>query len=545
MNYATIIISLLGGLAIFLYSMQMMSSGLEATAGNRMKKILEKLTSNRVVGVGVGAGITAVIQSSSATTVMTVGFVNSKLMTLNQAVWVIMGANIGTTITGQLVALDIGLIAPILAFIGASLIVFFKKPKLHNLGHIIAGLGFLFIGMKMMSDAMKPLAELQSFKDMMTSFSNPVIGILIGIVFTAVIQSSSAAVGILQILAASGLIGFENAIFVLFGTNIGTCITAVLASIGTSRAAKRTTIIHLMFNVIGTVIFTILALLTPIPEWIGGLSDAPKQQLANMHTIFNVTTTLILLPFGTLLAKFATLILPDKETEHIDEHYLEFIKPLNHSSDSTMGTSVISMNGIKGELERMTAMTVSNIEEGFTALINGDTELVDKVEKGEEYVDYLNKEISKYISSVIAFETNENDSRALSAFFKICSNVERISDHAMNICGYTKHLADKGIKFSEEALKEIDIMQKTSLEAMSYIHYSDENRIESLSKISSLEQKIDDLTDTFRRNQIDRMKSSSCNSEAGIIYSEMLTDFERIGDHILNIGEEIASVSIA
>jgi phosphate:Na+ symporter len=264
-----------------------------------------------------------------------------------------------------------------------------------------------------------------------------------------------------------------------------------------------------------------------------------------MHTIFNVTTTLILLPFGTLLAKFATLILPDKETEHLEEHYLEYIKPLNHSADSTMGTSVISMSGIKGELERMTAMTVTNIEEGYTALINGDTELLDKVEKGEEYVDYLNKEISKYISSVIAFETNENDSRALSAFFKICSNVERISDHAMNICGYTKHLANKGIKFSDEALKEIEIMQKTSLEAMSYIHYSEENRIECLSKISSLEQKIDDLTDNFRSNQIERMKSSSCNSEAGIIYSEMLTDFERIGDHILNIGEEIASVSIA
>ncbi len=546
MYYATIIIGLLGGLAIFLYSMQMMSSGLEAAAGNKMKNILEKLTSNRFVSVGLGAGITAIIQSSSATTVMVVGFVNSKLMTLNQAVWIIMGANIGTTITGQLIALDIGLIAPILAFIGAALIVFFNKPKLHHFGHIIAGIGFLFIGMNMMSEAMEPLSQLDSFKNMMTSFSNPLIGILVGMLFTAVIQSSAASVGILQVLATSGLIGFENAVFVLFGQNIGTCITAVLASIGTSRAAKRTTIIHLLFNVIGTIIFTVLSLTTPLTGWIGGLSpDAPDKQIANMHTIFNIATTLILLPFGNLLAALATRILPDKPEEHIGELYLEYIKPLNHSSDSTVGTSVISMNGIRCELERMAAITTDNINEGYTALINGDNSLVEKVEKGEEYVDYLNKEIAKYISSVIAFESNENDSRSLSAFFKICSNLERISDHAMNICGYTKMLTEKKISFSDEALDEIKLMQATCIEAMGYVELSTPDKVNCLSKISSMEQKIDDLTDKFRQNQIDRMKASSCNSEAGIIYSEMLTDFERIGDHILNIGEEIAGASLA
>ena len=250
----TDIFSLLGGLALFLYGMQMMGGGLEAAAGNKMKKILEKLTANRFLGVLVGAGITAVIQSSSATTVMVVGFVNSGMMTLRQAVWIIMGANIGTTITGQLIALDIGTFAPLIAFLGVALIVFIKNQKVHNYGLIIAGLGILFVGMNMMSSAMEPLQNSEAFIGLMTKFSNPVLGILAGMIFTAIIQSSSASVGILQTLASSGLISLSNAVYVLFGQNIGTCITAVLASIGTGRSAKRTTIIHLMFNIIGTII---------------------------------------------------------------------------------------------------------------------------------------------------------------------------------------------------------------------------------------------------------------------------------------------------
>ena len=259
----TDLFGLLGGLALFLYGMQMMSGGLEAAAGNKMKKILEKLTANRFLGVLVGAGITAVIQSSSATTVMVVGFVNSGMMTLRQAVWIIMGANIGTTITGQLIALDIGQLAPLIAFLGVALIVFIKNQKVHNYGLIVAGLGILFIGMEMMSGSMEPLREMPAFVDLMTKFSNPVLGILAGMIFTAVIQSSSASVGILQSLAKTGLIALPNAVYVLFGQNIGTCITAVLASIGTSRSAKRTTIIHLMFNLIGTTIFTVVCILTP------------------------------------------------------------------------------------------------------------------------------------------------------------------------------------------------------------------------------------------------------------------------------------------
>ena len=308
----TEILGLLGGLALFLYGMQMMSEGLEDAAGNRMKQILEKLTANRFLGVLVGAGITAVIQSSSATTVMVVGFVNSGMMTLQQAVWIIMGANIGTTITAQLITLDVGMLAPLLAFLGVAMIVFFKAPKLHHFGKILAGFGVLFIGMDMMGTAMEPLQESEAFISLMTTFSNPFLGNLAGAVFTAVIQSSSASVGILQALAKNGLIPFSSAVFVLFGQNIGTCITAVLAAIGTNRSAKRTTVIHLMFNVIGTLIFTLLCLNLPVTDWVGGLTPGdPSAQIANMHTTFNIVTTILLVPFGTYMAKLATVLLPE------------------------------------------------------------------------------------------------------------------------------------------------------------------------------------------------------------------------------------------
>lgn len=367
----TDLISLLGGLGLFLYGMQMMSNGLEAAAGNRMKKILEKLTANRFLGVLVGAGITAAIQSSSATTVMVVGFVNSGMMTLGQAVWIIMGANIGTTITGQLIALDIGALAPLFAFIGVALIVFVKKEKVHHYGKIIAGLGILFIGMDMMSSAMMPLRDSQTFINLMTKFSNPVLGILAGALFTAVIQSSSASVGILQALAGSGVIGLSQAVYVLFGQNIGTCITAVLASIGTARNAKRTTIIHLLFNIIGTTIFTIVCILTPFAAFVESLTpDNVAAQIANMHTIFNITTTILLLPFGTYLAKIATKILPDLPEEKSDVMHLEYIRPIpiENRGETKIGLSAIAVNAIKNELLRMVKMAKENVDASFRAV---------------------------------------------------------------------------------------------------------------------------------------------------------------------------------
>lgn len=333
MDY-TYLIGLLGGLALFLYGMQMMSTGLESAAGNKIKLILEKLTANRFTGVMTGALITAVIQSSSATTVMVVGFVNSGMMTLNQAIWIIMGANIGTTITGQLIALDVGRIAPVIAFLGVAAIVFCKKEKIRHAGEILAGLGILFIGMDMMGTAMQPLADSQEFTGILTKIENPILGILAGTIFTALIQSSSASVGILQALAGSGVIGLRSAAFVLFGQNIGTCITALLASIGTGSNARRTTLIHIMFNIFGTIVFSFLCLLTPVLSIVEGWtpSNAPAQ-IANLHTMFNVVTTILLLPVGTWLGRIAMLILKDKKKETEDEgmrvQYLLDIKHIN------------------------------------------------------------------------------------------------------------------------------------------------------------------------------------------------------------------------
>ena len=538
----TDLIGLLGGLGLFLYGMQMMSNGLEAAAGNRMKKILEKLTANRFLGVVVGAVITAVIQSSSATTVMVVGFVNSGMMTLQQAVWIIMGANVGTTITGQLIALDVGAIAPLFAFIGVAFIVFLKNEKLHHYGKIIAGLGILFIGMDMMSAAMVPLRESETFVNIITRFSNPVLGILAGAIFTAIIQSSSASVGILQALASSGVIGLPQAVYVLFGQNIGTCITAVLASIGTSRVAKRTTIIHLLFNIIGTTLFTIICILTPFTTLVEGFTpNNVSAQIANMHTIFNITTTILLIPFGTYLAKLATRILPDLPEERDDVMHLEYIQPfipIENRGETKIGISAIAITAIRNELIRMTQMTRENVGLSFDAVHDNNLALVEGVRNREEYIDYLNKEISKYISRMLVKERNPKDSQYMSALFKVCGNLERIGDHAMNICEYTNMIKEKQITFSKEVMVQIEQMKEVCCDALDLLLDNQANS-ENLHSIESIEQKIDDMTESFRQGQIDRMQTGKCSDEGCVLYSEMLTDFERIGDHILNIGQEV------
>ena len=537
--------SLLGGLALFLYGMNMMSQGMEAAAGNKMKQILERLTTNRYLGVLVGAVITAIIQSSSATTVMVVGFVNSGMMTLRQAVGVIMGANIGTTITGQLIALDAGAIAPFIAFLGVVMVVFLKQPKVRNIGGILAGLGVLFIGMEMMSTAMMPLRDSKAFIDMMTKFSNPLLGILAGAIFTALIQSSSASVGILQALATSGAISFSGAVYVLFGQNIGTCITAVLASIGTGRNAKRTTIIHLSFNIIGTAVFTILCMLTPLTSWVGGFTPAnPAAQIANMHTLFNIVTTILLLPAGNLLAKLAEKILPDVD-EPEEGMYLKYLKNTKPVTEGKIGVSAINFELTHKEIARMLEIAKKNVADSFTAFLNCDDGFIPKVEEKEEYVDFLNREISKYISTNMAHESNTQGSRILSAYFKVTSNVERISDHAMNICGYSEWLKEKDVRFSQEVREEILQMQQTCEELLTLLLNENMEALDELSRVSALEQKMDDMTEDYRNRMMHRIQEGTASGEGSVLYTEMLTDFERIGDHALNIAQEMTEVRLA
>ena len=545
----SIVLGLLGGLALFLYGMQMMSSGLEAAAGNRMKRILEKLTANRFLGVLVGAGITAVIQSSSAMTVMVVGFVNSGMMTLRQAVWIIMGANIGTTITGQLIALDIGQLAPLFAFVGVAMVVFFKKPQIHHYGNILAGLGVLFIGMEMMSSSMEPLREWPAFVEMVSTFSNPLVGIAAGTLFTAIIQSSSASVGILQAMAAGGIVGLDSAVYVLFGQNIGTCITAVLASFGTSRNAKRTTIIHLMFNLFGTVLFTIVCMTTPLTDLVASFTPgSPDSQIANMHTLFNIVTTLILLPFGTVLVKVAMRILPDRNEGEKEGMHLAYLVPgpALTRQEHPIGFSAMYVNQLRQEISRMLGMARQNVDLAFEAVLAVDPRRLEQAEETEEYIDFLNKEICRYISDVIVNETNEKDSAAVSAYYLISGNIERIGDHAMNICEYTQLLKRKNIHFSEDARAELRKMQNVCLEAIDILETEPGVDVDRwLERAASFEQKIDDMTGEFRDSQLDRMRRGTCSDEGGIIFSELLTDFERIGDHVLNIAEQRAAAATA
>ena len=533
----TDVLALLGGLALFLYGMQMMSTGLEAAAGNRMKSILEKLTSNRVKGVLVGAAITAVIQSSSATTVMVVGFVNSGLMTLNQAVWVIMGANIGTTITGQLIALDIGAIAPLFAIAGVGAIMFIKSEKVHHISSIFAGLGILFMGMDMMGAAMSPLKESEAFISLMTKFDNPLLGILVGALFTAVIQSSSASVGILQALASTGMIPLSSAVFVLFGQNIGTCITAVLASIGMKVNAKRTTVIHLLFNIIGTVLFTVICLVTPYVTWIEAMTPDPVAQIANAHTVFNIVTTLLLLPFGTHMANIAVRILPDSKKADDEDLRLKYIRPFE--SSYAIGHSAVAVSQVRDEVNRMRDMVAKNISDSFDSLVQYDEKLRKKVSEREEYIDFLNKGISEYIVSLMASEMNMSDSRKINGYYAIISNLERIGDHAVNLAEYGDDMRKWEIDFSDTVKEELNEMKAQCIAALDNLkEVTSENVERILSQAVIIEQKTDDMRDKYFKKQMQRLKKGKCKPQSGIVFSEILTDFERMGDHALNIAQQ-------
>ncbi|WP_279070194.1 Na/Pi cotransporter family protein [Faecalicoccus pleomorphus] len=528
----SLILKLLGGLALFLYGMQMMSDGLEKAAGDRLKTILEKLTSNRILGVIVGALITAAIQSSSATTVMVIGFVNARLMSLQQAVWIIMGANIGTTITGQLVALNVSEIAPLIAFAGVVLIVFLKNPKLHYFGSIIAGLGILFIGMDMMSSSMSPLRESEAFISLLTNFSNPAIGILVGAVFTAIIQSSSASLGILQALARSGLIGLDGAVFVLFGQNIGTCITAILASFGTSREAKQTTIIHLSFNIIGTIIFTTVCLLTPLTTIVAGWSpDNAAQQIANMHTLFNVVTTLLLLPFGTYLAAFAQHILPSEKLS-VDSEGLMYLQPLP-KSNKIIGLSAINIQQVNDEVMRMMKLAYTNVSDAFDQLINYKEDRSKSIQKREAAVNFLNSAISKYITDAFAYgNLNQETTKALTAYYTMLVDIERISDYAIN-------MDRQALIIAKETTNEAE---KTILRKMKKRTFKMHDFIFDLNKANSYNNQIDENTQEWRTAQIQGLKDKSISSELGIAFSRILTDYDRINDHAVNLAEEIDKI---
>lgn len=535
------VLSLMGGLALFLYGMHMMSDGLEAVAGEKMKKILESLTSSTIMGVIVGTVITAIIQSSSATTVMLVGFVNSGIMQLSQTVGIIMGANIGTTMTGVLLTMGIGDIAPAIAFAGVALIMFTKDSRKNNIGAIIAGLGILFIGMNMMSSAMSGLRDSQTFINIITTFKNPLIGVLVGAVFTALIQSSSASVGILQALAAAGLVTLDTGIYVMFGFAIGTCITAAIASIGMGANAKRTTVIHLSFNIIGTIIFVIICQLFPFVSMVEHLfPHSPSAQVANAHVIFKVVTTIILLPFAKQLVKLSQIIIKDKSEQDKRVGILERSKTI---SGYSVGTGAIAISLIRDEVNYMYDIAKKNVIMSFDAVINNTPQYDDIIRKNEDELDELNANISQYISGVIGNHMPPRDAEVISGYFRIVGNIERIGDHATNFADYTKFFINKGISLSDRATGEVRNMKDLTVSAMALLEGDRrEDAATMLAGVVKAEQDVDDMTGEYRNAQMERMKTTECSAEASVVYSEMLTDFERIGDHLLNIAEEFAKM---
>ena len=534
------ILSLCGGLALFLYGMHMMSSGLEAAAGDRMKQMLEKLTSNTIMGVVIGTVITALIQSSSATTVMLVGFVNSGIMDLSQTVGIIMGANIGATMNGVLLAVGIGDIAPAFAFIGVCLIQFTKDEKKNHIGEIIAGLGILFIGMNMMSSSMSALRNSPAFIGFLSSCSNPILAILVGAVFTALIQSSSASVGILQALAVSGVVDLHTGIYLMFGFTIGTCITAAIASIGTTANAKRTTVIHFLFNVIGTVIFVIFCQTMPVVDWIIRLTpNSPASQVANAHVIFKVVTTLILLPFSKQLVKLSVILIKDKK----EDKRPTLMERAKLTAGYSMGTSAIIIRNIRDEINYMYDIAKKNVELSYDAVINNSSENMKVIRENEDHLDELNASISEYISNVLSIPMSRQDSDIITGYFRIVGNIERIGDHADNFAGYSRFFISRGLTMSDAAVDEVRHMKSLTVDTMEFLEGDRrEDAGTMLINVSRGEQDIDDMTDEYRNRQMDRMRNGVCTAEVSVIYSEMLTDFERIGDHLLNIAEDFSKM---
>lgn len=534
------ILSLCGGLALFLYGMHMMSSGLEAAAGDRMKQMLEKLTSNTIMGVVIGTVITALIQSSSATTVMLVGFVNSGIMDLSQTVGIIMGANIGATMNGVLLAVGIGDIAPAFAFIGVCLIQFTKDEKKNHIGEIIAGLGILFIGMNMMSSSMSALRNSPMFIGFLSSCSNPILAILVGTVFTALIQSSSASVGILQALAVSGVVDLHTGIYLMFGFTIGTCITAAIASIGTTANAKRTTVIHFLFNVIGTVIFVIFCQTMPVVDWIIRLTpNSPASQVANAHVIFKVVTTLILLPFSKQLVNLSVILIKDKK----EDKRPTLMERAKLTAGYSMGTSAIIIRNIRDEINYMYDIAKKNVELSYDAVINNSSENMKVIRENEDHLDELNASISEYISNVLSIPMSRQDSDIITGYFRIVGNIERIGDHADNFAGYSRFFISRGLTMSDAAVDEVRHMKSLTVDTMEFLEGDRrEDAGTMLINVSRGEQDIDDMTDEYRNRQMDRMRDGVCTAEVSVIYSEMLTDFERIGDHLLNIAEDFSKM---
>ncbi len=529
------ILSMAGGLGLFLFGIRTMGDGLENAAGAKLKRMLEVLTGNRFLAVLVGFVVTAIIQSSTATTVMVVGFVNAGMMSLAQAVGVIMGANIGTTVTSLLIALNFSSVAAAAVLVGVILMLASKKTVVKNLGAIFTGFGLLFLGIDMMSDSMAPLRESAGFMNFIVTVSEsplrPLFGIILGIVMTAVLQSSSASVGVLQTLAMQGLVPLKFSVFVLFGQNIGTCLTALFSTVGAKKNSKRAAVIHLLFNLIGTGIFILIALLAPYVEWIEKLSPDPMAQIAISHIVFNIVSTVIMFPFANVLVKLSCLLVPGKDNSESEMH-CKFI------DDRLLNTPPFAVMQVSKEVARMAKLARDNFETSAHALINRSDKDLDKVMENEDVINYLNHHITSYLVKLNALDITDSDSDYIARVFHAINDIERVGDHAINLAEAAQHNIGEGLKFSDPAREELNQLcgSVVTLLERSMAAFDNQSLSDNEAKeLSDLEEHIDDLTLECQDSHIFRLNRKECNTEAGMLYLNTITDFERVGDHAINI----------
>ena len=526
------VVSLLGGLSLFLFGMKVMGEGLEKAAGSRLKRLLEMVTHNRVLAMLAGLVITAVIQSSSATTVMVVGFVNAGLLSLTQAVGVIMGANIGTTVTSLMlsVKLDFG---ALFACIGLVLSVAPKKmPALRQAGIVLTGLGVLFVGMDFMSAAMSPLRDWQLFRDAMTHIDNPVLGILVGALVTAVLQSSSASVGILQALAGEGLIPLRGAMFILFGQNIGTCVTALIACAGANATAKRAAMVHLLFNVIGALLFTVLVCVLPIADWMVAFApDNLRLQIAMTHVMFNVVTTMLLLPAAAVLEKIACLLVHDRNEGRTELRLEYFDRRL-------LATPPIAVAQLFKETQRMGDLARTTFTGAVSCFHDWDGERAAELRQQEDALDFLNERITSALVDVRALDLDDEDAHLAGRLFHIVNDFERVGDHSMNVLDAAEMKEQEGVKFTAKVMDELESLAGTVSaqldDALAIFRMQNDDEMR-LAKVEAVEEEIDRTTEALRQHHVERLKNKKCSAKNGMLYLEMLTNLERVGDHAENI----------
>lgn len=535
-----IIIGIMGGLGLFLFGMNLMGEALEKAAGSKLKKIIELLTSNIFMGVLIGTLVTAVIQSSSATTVMVVGFVNAGIMTLPQAVGVIMGANIGTTVTAQLVSIDMNGLAPVALGIGIILYLFGGKPKTKHIAEVLIGFGILFTGMDFMKEAVQPLSEYQGFTNALLTFGKyPILGLLLGFGITAIIQSSSASMGMLVVLASQGLIPLSSALPMLYGQNIGTCVTSLLSSIGASISAKRAALIHLIFNILGTAIFLIFLNKLVVSAVTYMNPNNVARQIANVHTIFNIASTLILLPFNKFIIKLATRLVPDNHTEDDDVKIVKFI------DDRMIETPSIALVNVEKETLRMGEKSKQSLNCAMKGVLEKSEKDISSTIRKEKRINELQKMILNYLLKLSKAPLNEESREVIDSLFNTVNDIERIGDHAENIAELAQNSITNDVTFSDHARNELDDMYNKVLSTYTYaLESMRTSDVDLACKVIKMEEQVNIMEKSCRINHMRRLNNNMCSIDNGIIYLEVIANLERVSDHAVNIAQQVIAQSV-